>query len=59
MLRAVYLIILFEELNLLASHRTRIVSDVRGYLVWNERVHAWLVAWVGIGNWLVWRLLWI
>jgi hypothetical protein len=46
MLRAVYLIILFEEFNLLASHWTRIVSYVRGCLVWNESIIAWL-SWVG------------
>ena len=50
------LIILFVELNLFASQRTRIVSDVWGCLVRNEPVEAWLT-WVGY--WHIWRWLWI
>lgn len=53
------LIILFVELNLLASQRTRIVSDVWSCLVRNETVeanNAWL-AWVG--NRHIWSWQWI
>jgi len=49
------LIILFVQLNLFASQRTRIVSDVWGCLIRNEPVEAWL-AWVGnrhIRSWLL------
>ena len=54
MFRTVDLIILFKELNLLSSQRTRII--VLGSLVRNEPVEAWLAR---VGNWHVWRLRWI
>lgn len=54
MLCTEYLIILFKKFNLLASHRARIVSDIRSCLVWDKGIHARL-SW--IGNWHVLRIL--
>lgn len=57
MLRTEDLIVLFIEFNLLASQRTRVVSDVRGCLIWDKGVHAWLCWWEWVWNWPVLRIL--